>query len=87
MTDLIERAKATLEGYTDDDIKDSEHLSFARLAVAAAELETVAQKARDEIAEAFESIQKGGSAYSGAVPNIDSALARFRAIAEGRTDE
>src|SRR6056297_2604608 len=38
MTDLIERAKAALEGYTDNDIKDSEHLSFARLAVAAAEL-------------------------------------------------
>src|SRR6056297_587313 len=43
MTDLIERAKAALEGYTDDDINDSEYLSFARLAVEAWELHAILQ--------------------------------------------
>jgi len=70
MTDLIERAMAALEGYTDDDIKDSEHLSFASLAVAAGEL-------ADRL-DAKLRLCCGGTDADRA------ALARFRAIVEGK---
>ena len=75
MTDLIERAKAALEGYTDDDIKDSEHLSFARLAIAAGEL-------ADEVTDWKECNEP--ELIDAIIDNLETKLARFRAIVEGK---
>lgn len=79
MSDLIERAKAALDGYSKTTIDHDQWLSFTRALIAETERLKQVEAAAVKLAEA---VEKTGRYAGMDLARVDKALAAFRAAME-----